>query len=252
MRDFSGQLNPDPKAQKSVHFVLGSDWNFQAWGRSFKFVSEVYYKKYSLLIPYVLDNLAIRYYAMDKSHGYAVGFDMKVNGEFVKGIESWLSFSLLSTREDIDDDQYYNSDSVLVEPGYIRRPTDQRMTISMFFQDYLPKNPTYRMHMSLIYGTNLPFWPPGKPKNGYDFKSSPYFRVDIGFSKQLIGKGTSFSAKNPFRVFESMWISLEVFNLLQHLNVVSYTWIEDIYGRPYPIPNRLTPRQVNVKLVANF
>jgi len=252
MRDFDGTLNTDPVAQKSWHFVLGSDWNFTAWGRPFKFISEVYYKKFGSLVPYVLDNLMIRYYAFDRSHGYAVGLDMKVNGEFVKGIESWASLSILKTMEDIDDDMYYNRDSVLIEPGYIRRPTDQRLSIGMFFQDYLPKNPTYKMHLSLIYGTNLPFWPPGKPKNGYDFKSSNYFRVDIGFSKQLISKATFFSPKNPLRVFESAWISLEIFNLLQHLNVVSYTWIEDIYGRPYPVPNRLTPRQVNVKLVANF
>jgi hypothetical protein len=143
---------------------------------------------------------------------------MKVNGEFVRGMESWASLSLMKTMEDIEDDFYYNADSNLVEPGYIRRPTDQRINFGLFFQDYLPKNPTYRMQMTFLYGTNMPFGPPDQPKYKHVFESSPYLRVDIGFSKQLIGQGTFFSEKNPLRYIQNAWISLEVFNLLQHKN----------------------------------
>ncbi len=252
LRNPQGELNPDLKAQKSIHFVAGADLNFMAWGRPFKFVAEAYYKYLDDLVPYVINNVRIIYYAENISHGYATGLDMKVNGEFVKGVESWASLSLLKTMEDIENDFYYDSDGNLIEPGYIRRPTDQRLNFGMYFQDYLPKNPTYRMHLSFLYGTNLPFGPPDQPKYKHVFESSPYLRVDVGFSKQLIGRGTPFSPKNPLRHFEAMWISLEVFNLLQHLNTVSYIWVRTINNLQYPVPNRLTPRQINVKLIIDF
>jgi len=252
MRDFEGNINHDIRAQKSIQFVLGSDLNFRAWGRPFRFVTEIYYKYLDDLIPYVIDNVRIRYYATNNSHGYATGIDMKVNGEFVPGVESWASLSVMKTMEDIEDDFYYDADSNLVHPGYIRRPTDQRINFGLFFQDYLPMNPTYKMNMTFFYGTNLPFGPPDFPKYKQQFKSSPYLRVDVGFSKQLIGRGTFFSPKNPLKHIEAMWISLEVFNLLQHLNTVSYIWIKDIHNLEYPVPNRLTPRQLNVRLVVQF
>lgn len=252
MRDYEGNLNTGLKAQKSIHFVLGSDWNFRAWSRPFKFVTEIYYKKLDDLVPYIIDNVRIRYTATNNSHGYAAGIDMKVNGEFVKGMESWVSLSFMKTMEDIEDDFYYDADSVIVYPGYIRRPTDQRINFGLFFQDYLPMNPTYRMQMTFLYGTNLPFGPPDQPKYKHVFESSPYLRVDVGFSKQLIGQGTNFSEKNPLRYIENAWISLEVFNLLQHKNTVSYLWVRTIDNYQYPVPNRLTPRQLNVRLVVQF
>lgn len=252
MRDYEGNLNTDLKAQKSIHFVLGSDWNFTAWSRPFKFVTEVYYKKLDDLVPYIIDNVRIRYAATNNSHGYAAGIDMKVNGEFVKGMESWASLSFMKTMEDIEDDYYFDADSNIVYPGYIRRPTDQRINFGLFFQDYLPMNPTYRMQMTFLYGTNLPFGPPDQPKYKHVFESSPYLRVDVGFSKQLIGQGTFFSEKNPLRYIENAWISLEVFNLLQHKNTVSYLWVRTIDNYQYPVPNRLTPRQLNVRLVVQF
>ncbi|MBP6978727.1 MAG: TonB-dependent receptor [Lentimicrobiaceae bacterium] len=252
MRDFEGNLNTSLKAQKSIHIVLGSDWNFEAWSRPFKFVTEVYYKKMDDLVPYIIDNVRIRYMATNNSHGYAAGFDMKVNGEFVKGMESWASLSFMKTMEDIEDDFYVDADSNIVYPGYIRRPTDQRINFGLFFQDYLPRNPTYRMQMTFLYGTNMPFGPPDQPKYKHVFESSPYLRVDVGFSKQLIGQGTFFSEKNPLRYIENAWISLEVFNLLQHKNTVSYIWVRTIDNYQYPVPNRLTPRQLNVRLVVQF
>ncbi len=252
LKNLDGQLNVNQKAQKSIHLVAASDMNFKAWDRPFKFVTEVYYKFLDDLIPYYVDNVRIRYYAFEQSHGYATGIDMKVNGEFVPGIESWASLSVMSTKEDIYGDYYYNSEGVRVEPGYIPRPTDQSVTFSIFFQDYLPHFPSYKMNLTLMFGSSLPFGPPDSPRWQQTLRMPPYRRVDIGFSKEIIGEHTRLSPKNPFRVFKSFWITLEVLNLLQVNNTVSYTWVTDVYGRQYAVPNYLTPRQLNLKLIMAF
>lgn len=242
-RDSKGNLNENIKAQRSVHVVLGSDWNLKIWKRPFKFVSEVYYKYLTNLIPYDVDNVRIRYYAENSAHGYATGVDFRLNGEFVKGIESWASLSVMKTAEDIENDGY---------DGYIARPTDQRVTFSLFFQDYLPKNPNIKMHLTLVFGTGLPFNTPDMPKYKQDFRMPSYRRVDIGSSYLIKGENSKVSLKNPFRFFRSVWLSLEVFNLLQVSNTVSYLWITDVTNTRYAIPNYLTPRQLNLKLVADF
>ena len=254
--DLDGTINENQKAQMSYHIVAASDWNFKAWDRPFKFVTELYYKYMDHLIPYNIDNVRIRYYAFDKSHGYATGIDFKVNGEFVPGIESWVSLSFMSTQEDIYGDVYYDRDGNIDEsrgdPGYIPRPTDQRVNVSIFFQDYLPMNPTYKMSLTFLYGSSLPFGPPNSPKYQHTLRMPPYRRVDVGFSKELIGEHSKFSSKNPFRVFNTLWITAEILNLLGVNNTVSYIWVTDIYGRQYAVPNYLTSRQLNVKLVAKF
>ena len=271
LRDLEGRIHPDLRAQRSIHLVAGSDLNFTAWERPFKFVAEVYYKFLDNLIPYVVDNVRIRYYGDNSAKGYATGIDMKVNGEFIRGIESWASLSVMKTEEDLFDDfyyRYYNEsgeqiipgitvddtpfDSMRVEPGYIPRPTDQRVNFALFFQDYLPKNPTYRMHLKLIFGTGLPFGPPDSPKYEHTLRYPAYRRVDLGFSKQLIGGYSSFKKNNPLKYIKNAWISLEVFNLFQVSNTVSYTWVSDISGRQYAVPNYLTPRQVNLRLLVDF
>jgi len=271
IRDFSGQINHDIKAQESIHFVLASDWNFTAWGRPFKYITEVYYKHLNNLIPYEVDNVRIRYYANALSKGYATGIDMKVNGEFVRGIESWASLSFLKTQEDIIGDffyEYYNNngqliipgytlnnvavDSLRIEPGYIPRPTDQRVNFSLFFQDYLPRNPSYKMHLSLLYGTGLPFGPPKTDKHRHTLRMPSYRRVDIGFSKILKSEEKILPDKNIFRHFKTIWITAEVFNLLQINNTISYLWVKDVNNRQYAIPNYLTPRMLNIRLVADF
>lgn len=271
LRDFYGNINKNLKAQKSYHFVLSSQYDFEAWKRPFRFVSEIYYKYLDDLVPYEVDNVRIRYYANNKAHGYATGIDMKVNGEFVKGIESWASMSVMQTREDIEGDYYYTYynksgekiipgytvddivfDSIKHEPGYIPRPTDQRVNFALFFQDYLPKNPTCKMHLTLIFGSGLPFGPPSLERYKDTLRIPPYRRVDIGFSKQLVSETTKFKAKSPLRYFKSVWLSLEVFNLLQVNNTISYLWIKDVNDRQYAIPNYLSPRQLNVKLIAQF
>lgn len=271
LRNFDGTIAEDQKAQKSIHLVGGADWNLTIWGRPFKFVTEVYYKFLDDLIPYEVDNVRIRYYANERSRGYATGIDMKINGEFVPGIESWASLSVMKTQEDIYGDYYYQyfdeegnpsgtgpepnpeaSQNEKVEPGYIPRPADQRVRFSMFFQDYLPMNPTYKMHLALYFGSSLPFGPPKSQRYQQTYRMPPYRRVDIGFSKQLIGSHTKFKEGNPLGHLKSMWLSLEIFNLLQVNNTISYLWITDVSGRQYAVPNFLTPRQLNLKLVVQF
>ncbi|HSW68393.1 MAG TPA: TonB-dependent receptor [Bacteroidales bacterium] len=269
LRDIRGNLNTNIKAQESIHIVAGSDWNFFAWERPFKFVTEVYYKHLTNVIPYEIDNVRIRYHAHNNASGYAAGIDFKINGEFVSGIESWASLSVMQTREDIEGDYYYRyfdgdgneinrrietpvADSLIVFPGFIPRPTDQLVNFSLFFQDYLPRNPSYRMHLKLLFGSGLPFGPPRSPRHLHVNRIPPYRRVDIGFSKEIIGAETRLRKAHPLRSLNSLWISLEVFNLLQISNTVSYIWISDINNRKYAIPNYLTPRQINLKIQASF
>ncbi len=269
LRDMNGEINKDLKAQSSIQLVAGSDLNFKAWNRDFKFVSEIYFKYLYNLVPYVVDNVRIRYYADNNAHGFATGIDLKVNGEFVKGVESWASLSVMKTMEDIEGDFYwerynqkgevihagYTTDNVAVdsayfEPGYIARPTDQRVNFNLFFQDYLPSNPTYKMSVNLVFGTGFPFGAPKTPKYLHTRRIPPYRRVDIGFSKMLKGEGSE--VKGFLRHFKSVWLTAEVFNLLQFSNTISYIWVTDVDNRRYAIPNYLTPRQINVKLMINF
>jgi hypothetical protein len=252
LRDSKGNLNKDLKAQVSYQIVAGSDWNFLAWKRPFKFVSEVYYKYLENLVPYEVDNVRIRYAAKNNSDGYAVGVDMRVNGEFVKGTESWASLSVMQTREDIRDDFYVNTSGDTVHPGFLPRPTDQRVMFNLFFQDFLPNNPTFKMYLNMIFGSSLRFGPPDSPKYLHTYKMPPYKRVDIGFSKMLKGDGVKVSEKNMLRHFKQVWVSLEIFNLLQISNTISYFWVSDISNRQYAIPNYLTPRQLNLKVYAQF
>ncbi|MFP4024732.1 MAG: carboxypeptidase-like regulatory domain-containing protein [Thiohalospira sp.] len=257
IKNYQGVINPDIKSQKSIHFVLGNDYHFLAWDRPFKLTTEVYYKILNDLIPYKIDNVLIDYSAENMADGYAVGLDMKINGEFVEGIESWASLSLMQTKEDIDGDFYYNTDGDKVEPGYYPRPTDQLLNFSLFFQDYLPMNPSYKMNLSLHYGSRLPFSSPDKERYDQVFRMKPYKRVDIGFSKVLISESKEFNEGNVLNVFKDMWLSFEVFNLLDINNTISYMWIKTVGNQSgqasqYAVPNYLTSRRFNFKLTAKF
>lgn len=271
MRYHNGQINYDIKAQKSSHLVLGTDLVFDAWNRPFKFTAEAYYKYMWDLIPYEMEDVRLRYFAENNAHGYAAGIDFKLHGEIVESAESWVGISLMQTQEDIEDDYYYDYyndsgeliqpgitvddqrvDSNKVEPGYIPRPTDQRFTFNLFFQDYIPGYPTFKVHLNLVYATGLPFGPPTHLRYQQTRRYPPYRRVDIGFSKQLIGEDTKLKSKNPMRHLKSAWISVEVFNLLQIDNTLSYMWVSDVNGIYYSIPNYLTSRQVNVRLIVKF
>lgn len=235
-----GTINEEIHAQRSYQLVAGTDYIFTAWDRPFRFTTEAYYKYMDRLIPYQIDNVRIRYLAEQEAVGYATGIDMKINGEFVSGLQSWASLSFMSTKEDIKNDGY----------GFIPRPTDQWMNFSLFFQDYLPGNPSYKMQLSGFYGSRLPTWPPNYERQ-HVFRMPPYRRIDLGFSKVII------SAANPvtrgfFRNINDMWISLEVFNLLNINNTISYFWVSSIYGDQFAVPNYLTNRKINLKLTVKF
>jgi hypothetical protein len=252
LRYFDGSLNPNIKAQRSIHYILGGDMNFKAWGRPFKFFAETYYKQMDNLIPYEIDNVRIRYYANNSATGYATGLDMRVNGEFVKGTESWLSVSLLDTKEKINDAVVNDANGNSIEPGYVRRPTDQRVTVSIMFQDYLPKFPSYRMQLNLVYGSGLPFGPPDKNRYDDTLTMPSYRRVDIGFLKVLVDENDTKPKKGWKKHFRSALIGVEVFNLLDVQNVISYLWIQDAESRTWAVPNYLTARRLNVRVIAKF
>ena len=251
LRTPEGTLNSNIKAQKSTHYVMGADYLFYSWGRPFKWITEVYYKNLENLIPYKVDNVRIQYLANDLSNGYAKGIDMKINGEFVSGVESWASLSVMKTEEDIVGDYITNADGSTSEAGFIPRPTDQRVNFSMFFQDYIPGNPNYKMHLNMVYGTGLSFGPPNSEKHQDVLRIPDYRRVDIGFSAVLKDENKKSRIK-WLNAFNSIWVSAEVFNLLDINNTVSYLWVADITGRQYAVPNYLTARQLNTKLIISF
>lgn len=255
LRDINGSLNSNAKAQRSVHYVLAGDYVFKAFGgRTFKFVSEAYYKDFKNLIPYEVDNVRIRYYANTTSKGYAAGMDFKVNGEFVKDLESWFSLSMLKTEEDIDGDFYFlrdENDSIIgrVEPGYIPRPTDQRLNFAIFFQDKLLKDPTYKVHLNLVYGGRLPIGPPDFARYKDTLRIPPYRRVDIGFSKEILGRRSGLKPESRLKHIRSVTFYAEVFNLLKIANTISYLWVRDVNDNLFAVPNYLTSRQLNVKVI---
>lgn len=267
LRMFDGSLvkPEDATTQKSYQVVLTHEYNFVAWDRPFVLTSELYYKYLKDIIPYEVDNIRIKYYADQRATGYAAGLDLRINGEFVKGIESWASLSFMKSTENIkyylspegavlsqsevDNGAEYVCDTIIKG---IPRPSDQRVNFSIFFQDYLPYIPSFKVNLKLVFGTGMPFGAPYSERYKQNMRMSHYRRVDIGFSKQLIGETTSFKKGNPLRHIRNCWLSLEVFNLLGISNVSSYMWVTDVYGIQYAVPNYLTPRQINLKLNVEF
>ena len=267
IRNRDGSLFKDSKAQRSYQVVAGTDFKFHIWKRPFILTTEAYFKWFSHVIPYDIDNVRIRYYADQSARAYATGIDFKVNGEFVKGIDSWASLSFMQTKEDIRGDYYlvdangkklpfYNhtDDQVAdtIALGWHFRPSNQLVNFSLFFQDYIPFAPTWRVNMTLTFGTGLPFNCDNSDFYEPSGRYPAYRRVDIGFSKQLISEASSFSKGNPLRYVKNMFISVDVFNLLGIPNTISYTWVKYIDNYYYGVNNYLTPRYVNVKLVMEF
>lgn len=238
MRDLEGGVNSNIRAQESIHFVLGNDLKLRIWDRPFRLVTEAYYKQLNNLIPYELDNVRLRYSAVNNASGFATGIDARINGEFVPGIDSWASIGIMTVQEDIEGDN----------AGYIPRPTDRRVNFGLYFQDYLPGDPSFRMSMSLFYGTGFPFGPPQSARADQTLRIPAYRRVDIGFLKVFKERGKE--AKWDFlNQFETVWVGLEVFNILEIRNTVSYLWVRDIStSRQYAVPNYLTNRLLNIKL----
>ncbi len=253
LRDFNGELNFKSKAQKSLHLLVGTDYVLKASGKELRLTSEVYFKRLFHLIPYKLENLRLRYFAREESSGYASGADFNLSGEFVEGLVSNFRLSLMKTGEDIRGDyklEKQASGYSKKEVGYLKRPTDQRVNFSINFQDRLLQNPTYKVHLSLLYGSKLPIGPPHSQRYQDIFKIPAYRRVDIGFSKDFVNPENASSA--TFKYFNSFTIYAEVFNLLNINNTVSYLWVRDVSNNQYAVPAYLTSRQLNLKIIAKI
>ena len=235
LRNRSGEINTGVDAQSSFHQLVGISYPFQLFGRSFSLNTEAYYKYLYNVNPYDVENVRIRYFAENSATAYAVGADIRVAGELIKGAESWISLGILSTRENVEGDG----------KGYIRRPTDQRVTVSALVQDHLPNDPTVRGYLSLTYGSGLPFSAPDNDEFRNAFVTPVYNRVDLGFSKQVF-----FDAETTF--LESLWLGIEVLNAFGARNVIAYTWITDVTDTQFAVPNNLSQRFINGKVIARF
>jgi CarboxypepD_reg-like domain len=259
LRDYNGVINTNVRAQKSAHAVLGTDYNFKKWDRPFKMTAETYFKYLWDIVPYEYDNVRIRYWGRNNAVGYATGAEMRLYGDIVKGAESWVSLGIMKSGENILDDKAYkyNSRKEIIDssnPGYIPRPTDSRFTFGLFFQDYFPSNKNIKVHINGMYGTGLPFGPPDNNRYGDTLRLPSYKRVDMGFSALLVdGEKKNKPYYSIFHKMNSIWLSVEVFNLLGIRNTISYQWIQDRgTERTYAVPNRLTARLLNVKLLVKW
>jgi hypothetical protein len=242
LRDADGVVQPNVKAQQSIHLVLSTDYSFKMWNRPFKLVSELYYKSLTDVNSYTIDNVRIRYAANNNAKGYAQGLDVRLNGEFVPGTESWFSFGYLKTEE--------NSDN----KGYIARPTDQRLKFGLLFQDYMPNIPSVKIYLNLVYNTGLPG---GSPSYAdpylYQNRLRDYRRADVGFSKVFFENNSNNSNIGWFKSFKELAVGLEIFNLFNNQNAITNTWVRDVYSKnQYAIPNYMTTRVFNVKLSAKL
>ena len=256
-----GNINTGLKAQRSWQVVAGMDHNFKLDDRPFRFTTEAYYKGMTRVDPYDINNVHIQYYGLNDAKAYATGVDFRLFGELVKDAESWVSMGFMKTMEKIDT-FYYNYtlnsqnqpiDSVKTPAGWVRRPTDRLFTFGLFLQDYLPTNKNLKVFLNFLYGSNLPFNIPGSIKYRDALTIDPYIRIDIGFSALLLdSEKSNRRSHSPFRNFENIWATLEVFNLIDRENTISYLLIKDYANTTYAIPNRLTPRLLNLKLVARF
>ncbi len=233
-------LNENIKSQQSLHFILGTDYTFRMFDRPFKFSAEGYYKKLNKLIPYEIDNLKIVYQGENLTDGYTAGLDMKLFGQFVPGTDSWISFSVMKTGE--------NLNGVTVP-----RPTDQRYSLAVFFTDYFPKFPKLKFSLRGIFSDGLPTTAPHSSRDRGYFRAPAYKRVDVGLNYALLSPLKE--GENPsglHKWLKSIWLGVDVFNLLDISNVSSYYWVTDVNDIQYAVPNYLTRRQFNVRLSIDF
>ncbi len=271
LRRYDGTLNTAVKAQKSYQVVAGVDYNFKAFdSRPFRLTTEAYYKNMTSVDVYDIDNVKIRYAGNNNAKAYAMGFEARLFGELVKDAESWFSIGIMQTKEDLDGDHYYQYlnaageiirasstdqvavDSIRNEVGYVRRPTDRLITVGLYLEDYLPTNKNFKFHLNMLYGSNMSYNIPNSVKYRNALIIEPYIRVDAGFSAQLLSEKSKRRSHSPFRNFQNIWASFEVFNLIDRRNTISFQLVKDFANNVYSIPNRLTPRLVNFKIVGRF
>jgi len=242
LRRADGSVNPDVKAQQSIHFIVGADYNFKLWSRPFKFTSDAYYKSLSNVNPYTVDNVRIRYAAENNTKAYATGLDLRLNGEFVPGTESWISLGYLKTEENIDN------------RGFISRPTDQRLKLGILFQDYMPQLPRVKVYINLVYNTGVPGGSPSYT-DVYEYQNRlpAYKRADAGFSYVIVDKNNKFQKGHLFHHLDEFQIGFEIFNMFDVQNSITNTWVRDVYTKQqYAVPNYLTPRIFNLKMGVKF
>jgi hypothetical protein len=242
LKNLYGKINPNIQTPRSIQAVAGIDFSFIGWDRPFKMTTEAYYKSMKDLIPYQYENVRVRYLSDQISNGYAYGLDVKVNGEFVSGTQSWVSASLMKTMEDIVGDGH----------GYIPRPNDQRFKFSMFFQDYMPGLPAYQMHLTGHFITGVPYGMPRTPRYLQTARIKTYERVDIGFLRLLVSEGKNLTGWKFLDKFEQCSVGLEIFNILDILNISSFTFIADYENNYHSVEDRLTGRMLNLKFSAEF
>lgn len=239
LRDAQGLMNTDIKAQRSTHYTIGGDYVFHIGYRPFKLSSDLYYKQLRRLIPYRMENVRIYYAGDNLASGYITGWDIKLNGEFVKDAESWISLSLMRAREKMNGDAHS-----------FPFPTDQWANFNLFFQDYFPTSPDWRVFLNLSLGSPLPYHYPNQERFDQTFRMTAYRRVDIGLTKDF------FKARKS-KIFKQLSLNAEIFNLFNTKNTISYFWMQvvnnqDGHSQQYAIPNYLTARRFNVKLSASF
>jgi hypothetical protein len=246
MRTPSGDINRDVKSQKSIHFVAGTIYDFNIGITPLRFTGEVYYKKFTNLIPYKFDNIEVVYSAFNRAIGNAKGIDLRLNGEFVEDAESWISISIMEVRHDIVGDDL---------PDY-PAPADVRFSSNIYFQDYFPSNPSIRAHINIQFSTGIPVSSPFSDRYDSYHRMPSYRRVDLGFSKIFLKSGIdqSFGILNWA---ESIIAGIEIFNLIDIKNTVSYNWLTTVNNlsgesRQFAVPNYLTGRRLNLKLSVSF
>ena len=225
-------LNNKIKSQQSIHFVGAFDYRFKMKDRPYKFSAEAYYKLMHNLIPYNVNNVKITYYGGNQCDGYAAGLDLKLYGEFVPGTDSWVTFSLMSTKQKMNG-------------KWVPMPTDQRYAVNVHFTDYFPGTEKWKMTLRLAIADGLPFGAPHSGLEHQDFRAPAYKRADIGMSYCLYERGSHGSSKSAIK---NAWIGIDCLNLFGINNVNSYYWVTDVTNQQYAVPNYLTGRQINVKL----
>ena len=241
LKDYNGQLNVNVKAQKSIQFVSGMEYSFQMWERPFKLTTEIYYKDLSNINAYSIDNVRIRYRADNKTTGYANGVDLRLNGEFIAGSESWVSLGYLKTIENIDNQ------------GNIARPSDQRLKFGILFQDYVPNLPDLKAYLNLVFNTGVPGGSPSY-SNPYNFQNRlrDYRRADLGVSYVFAGAKKQFST-GLLSNFKELTAGLELFNMFDIQNAITNTWVRDVYSKTqFGVPNFMTGRVLNFKIGMKF